>query len=341
MLKQRPNKRKLGVAPEVETAKQWIQRLLLRRYRFPPSGETEQDLAVRIDHAGVGFFFPLGTPDPEAAAVKAHKIHETVVKEGWEAVCRRFARELMVGFEWCSNPVMWTYTTIHTLINQSLETSDSPVKTDCQRVLLVESDDGIRRALTWCINQQPGSACVTCDSPETFSQVLTTQKPQMVLLNRNLAERLSFSTPGQAAMIQDGVLALTYSVCVDGDQLFISTPGGSEGYLLKRVPPNRLLDPVAEVNTQPNLSTVELLLRVKSFFKVLVQTHSNQDSSGLAKLTRREREVMVLLSKGCVDKEIAQAMGISVWTVHGHIKSIFERLHVRTRTEAVVRYLEK
>jgi len=51
--------------------------------------------------------------------------------------------------------------------------------------------------------------------------------------------------------------------------------------------------------------------------------------------------VMVLLSKGSVDKEIAQALGISVWTVHGHIKSIFERLQVHTRTEAVVRFLEK
>ena len=49
----------------------------------------------------------------------------------------------------------------------------------------------------------------------------------------------------------------------------------------------------------------------------------------------------MLLSKGCVDKEISTAMGISVWTVHGHIKKIFERLNVRTRTEAVIRHLEK
>ena len=61
----------------------------------------------------------------------------------------------------------------------------------------------------------------------------------------------------------------------------------------------------------------------------------------LAKLTPRENEVLLLLSKGGVDKEIAQAMGISVWTVHGHIKKIFERLSVHTRTEAVIRYLEK
>jgi DNA-binding NarL/FixJ family response regulator len=51
--------------------------------------------------------------------------------------------------------------------------------------------------------------------------------------------------------------------------------------------------------------------------------------------------VLALVSKGCLDKEIAQAMGISVWTVRGHIKRIFEALNVRTRTEAVIRYLEK
>ena len=46
----------------------WRDRLILRRYRFPASGGSEQDLAVRIDHAGTGYYFPLGTPDVEAAA---------------------------------------------------------------------------------------------------------------------------------------------------------------------------------------------------------------------------------------------------------------------------------
>jgi DNA-binding NarL/FixJ family response regulator len=51
--------------------------------------------------------------------------------------------------------------------------------------------------------------------------------------------------------------------------------------------------------------------------------------------------VLSHLSKGYVDTEIAQAMGISAWTVRGHVKTIFEQLNVRTRTETVIRYLEK
>src|ERR1035437_8770058 len=123
--------------------------------------------------------------------------------------------------------------------------------------------------------------------------------------------------------------------------MFVSTPGGAGGYLVKRVKPDRLLEPVLNVASRSELMTDDLLLRVKYYFQELLQLHSGHDNSALAKLTRREREVMELLSKGCVDKEIAQAMGISIWTVHGYIKSIFELLHVRTRTEAVVRYLEK
>ena len=79
---------------------------------------------------------------------------------------------------------------------------------------------------------------------------------------------------------------------------------------------------------------------MKLYFNGLLHLAS-QNTGALAKLTPRENEVLVLLSKGCVDQEIASALGISAWTVHGHIKKIFERLQVRTRTEAVVRYLEK
>jgi len=163
----------------------------------------------------------------------------------------------------------------------------------------------------------------------------------MVLLNRNLAGRIGFKSAGTVAAIQPGVPALTYSVHLDGDQMFVSTPGGAAGYLVKRVKPDRLLEPILKAINRSELKTEDFLLRVKYYFQELLQLPSGHDNSALTTLTRREREVMELLSKGCVDKEIAQAMGISVWTVHGYIKNIFERLHVCTRTEAVIRYLEK
>jgi DNA-binding NarL/FixJ family response regulator len=321
----------------------WKDRLILRRYRFPASGESEQDLATRIDHGGAGYYFPLGTPNMELAAAKAEQIYRVAVKQGWNIVFQQFSRELILSFEWCLNPVLWTYTTIHTLVGRRAgqAAGTSPVNPNRQRVLVVELDAGIRRALCWSIDQQAGFGSVACDSVAAFTEALAQHRPRMVLLNRNLAGRIGFKSAGTIAPIQPGVPALTYSVHVDGDQMFVSTPGGAGGYLVKRVKPDRLLEPVLNVASRSELMTDDLLLRVKYYFQELLQLHSSHDNSALAKLTRREREVLALLSKGCVDKEIAQAMGISVWTVHGHIKKIYERLNVRTRTEAVVRYLEK
>jgi DNA-binding NarL/FixJ family response regulator len=123
--------------------------------------------------------------------------------------------------------------------------------------------------------------------------------------------------------------------------MFVSTPGGAEGYMAKRIKPDRLLDPVLDAANQFELVTTEPLGRVKSYFQELLQPQTNQDNSVLAMLTRREYAVLALLSKGRTDKEIAQSLGISVWTVHDYIKEIFGRLGVRNRIEAVIKYLEK
>jgi len=321
----------------------WKQGLLLRRYHFPPSGERDQDLAARIEYSGLGFYFPLGTPDPNQAADKARQIYELIAKQGWPAVNDCFCRELIISFEWCLQPVLWTYTTIHTLIGSRVIPEPDPSSTNQnrQRVLIVEMDAGIRTALCWSINQQSGFCSIPCSTIEAFSDAIAQYKPHLVLLNRNLSGRLGLENPGTITSIRPGLAALTYSVYADGDQMFVSTPGGAEGYLVKRVKPDRLLEPVTTISNQQELRAENLLADVKTYFKKLLQSPSLNDKSALAKLTRRECEVLALLTKGLVDKEIAQAMGISIWTVHGYIKSIFERLKVHTRTEAVVRYLEK
>jgi DNA-binding NarL/FixJ family response regulator len=177
---------------------------------------------------------------------------------------------------------------------------------------------------------------------ESYLRALTLYKPYLVLLNRNLAGQIDLKSAGTISPVRPNILALTYSVHVDGDKMFASTPGGACGYLIRRVKPDRLLEPIIKAFNQPELITQDFLLRIiKYYFQELLQLRSSQDDPALASLSQRERTTLEFLSKGCVDKEIAQAMGISAWTVHSHIKKIFERLHVRTRTEAVIRYLEK
>jgi DNA-binding NarL/FixJ family response regulator len=322
----------------------WKERLFVRRYRFPGSSQSDRDVAAYINDGQAGYFFPLGTPDPEAAAAKACRIQGMLLERGWNDVCREFSRELIVSFEWCANPVLWTYTTIHTLVGRWDEPMPGELSggnVNRRRVLVVESDEGIRHALCWSIDRQPGFISVPCRSPESLSQMFALHKPRMVLLSRTLAGTVGFQSAGTIAPIHPGVPAATYSVHADGDRMFVSTPGGAAGYLVKRVPPDRLLDPVLKALNRSDLKTEDILLRVKYYFQELLQLPSSHDNSALASLTPREREVLELLSKGYVDKEIAQAMGIGIWTVHDHIKNIFQRLRVRTRTEAAIRYMEK
>jgi DNA-binding NarL/FixJ family response regulator len=321
----------------------WKDQLLVRRYRFPASGEPEKSLSSHISHVGNAFFFPLGTADTNAAARMACRIYCTIVKGGWEAACARFPRELIVAFEWSANPIMWTYTTVHTLVGRMarIETARSSAQSDLHKVVIVETEPGLARALTWCINHQPGFCAVPCAAPETFTQVAAAHKPRLVLFNRSLPERMGIEFSGGLTRLPSGALALAFSASPDGDHVFVSTPGGAAGYILKRVNPANILDPTLHAGKLSDASAEDHLSAVNSFFKDLLRPRAGVHTAALAKLTKRENEVLLLLSKGCVDKEIAQAMGISVWTVHGHVKKIFERLNVRTRTEAVIRYLEK
>ncbi|HVU07199.1 MAG TPA: response regulator transcription factor [Verrucomicrobiae bacterium] len=326
--------------PKENDSRFWRERLLLRRYRFPGSDEADQNWAAAIDHDGTRHLFLLGTADAEAAAQRAQNIYQTIAEQGWATGLANFPRELIVGLEWCANPILWTYTTIHTLTKPESNKKACKTNADAVRIMLIESDEAIRRALMWCIEQQ----AMVCKSMggvmESLERLIDWHKPHLIFMNRNLAGRLGLHFAGQIAVIKD-VLVLTYSVYSEGNHMFVSTPGGAESYLLKRVSPDHLLDPVLKLGRWNGISNENLVLRIRSYFEGLYQSHHHSDVSDLAKLTRREREVLALLSKGHVDKEIAQALGISAWTVHGHIKNIFERLNVRTRTEAVVRYLEK
>jgi DNA-binding NarL/FixJ family response regulator len=244
-----------------------------------------------------------------------------------------------VGFEWCSKPVMWTYTTLHTLLGNARQ--DGVAVAGSRRVLVVESDPGIRRALVWCLEQQEGLSSAECESAEAFGNALKTHKPHWVVLNRNLAAAIGFKTPGFLSPIQPGVLGITYSAHPDGDSMFVATPGGAGGYLMKRVEPGKMFKFIVDGPSQMPPAANDLLLRVQSYFQEVLRPFSGRDALEVAKLTRRELEVLALLSKGYLDKEIAGELGISNWTVHNHVKKIFERLKVRSRTEAVVKYLEK
>jgi DNA-binding NarL/FixJ family response regulator len=103
-----------------------------------------------------------------------------------------------------------------------------------------------------------------------------------------------------------------------------------------------LFEPIAEALGVETLTQERIAQHVRRYFHdVIVSLSADDAAREMAKLTHREHEILNLLSKGYVDKEIAEALGISVWTVHGHLKKVFEKLGVHTRTEAAIKYLHK
>jgi DNA-binding NarL/FixJ family response regulator len=131
---------------------------------------------------------------------------------------------------------------------------------------------------------------------------------------------------------QTPILILTVSA--DTHTVFRALEAGADGYLLKRSRPEQLQAAILEVLSGGAPMTSEIARRVVASFRERV---AKRDDT--VRLTPREEEVLALLSKGYANKEIADKMSVSYETVRDHLRNIYERLHVHSRTEAVARYL--
>jgi DNA-binding NarL/FixJ family response regulator len=136
------------------------------------------------------------------------------------------------------------------------------------------------------------------------------------------------------SMPQTQVMMLT--VYEDTENIFNALAAGASGYMLKRTPTAELLAAIKQVNQGGSPMTAHIARKVvQSFQKSPASTEATED------LSPREREVLDCLSQGFLYKEIAEKLGISYETVHTYIRRIYEKLQVRTRTEAVAKFLRR
>jgi len=135
---------------------------------------------------------------------------------------------------------------------------------------------------------------------------------------------------------------LEHGVYADSDAIFASVSGVSRGYFLKRQPPAALLEPLLKgLPEGPVRQRPEAERLVRRYFQATLEPADAGGEGPGPAFSVREIQVLDLLGRGCSDKEIGSELGISVWTVHSHLKRIFAKYGVRTRTEAVVRHLQK
>ncbi|HWW00894.1 MAG TPA: response regulator transcription factor [Candidatus Acidoferrum sp.] len=326
-----------------DDAEYWKGRLIHRKYPEPDESHGDREFSIWIEHARTSQYFPLGTSDENEAAARAMRIYRAVITKGWASANARFPRELTLALRWRDNPLAWTYTTVHTRLGSG------PLKPGSGRavpeadlsVVIIEPDAPIRFALEACINSQEGFRCdASFASAAEALHEISRRRVDLALANHDLPDEPSAVRAEELQRARPGFSVLSYSVFEDSDQLFKSTPGGAAVYMLKRTSPGRILEPIAGL-ARP-ATREQIASRVREYFRELsALLPSGPPFWKLAKLTPREHEILVFLSKGDLVKEIADALGISNWTVHGHVKSIFEKLKVHTRTEAVIRYLQK
>jgi DNA-binding NarL/FixJ family response regulator len=319
----------------------WRQALIVRSGTSPAAGSSKGRWSAWLDHEGAGYYFPLRPASAQWAAKEALEIYQKVRAVGWAAVFKLHPREVTVAFHWTHNPLAWTYTTFSTLLRRE---RSGPRSEPVWQVVVVESERELRHALEFYVNLHPGFACVaTFASVEVARVWVSMGRPDLVLVNENLPDGGGAKALSELKRAAPRALGMLFSVYADSGQLFKCSPGGALGYLFKRTPPERMLEPLLNASTRPSSPPEQYLSAVAlSYFQqVLSRLELKPSSSRLAGLTPRESQILEYLSKGFPDKEIAGAVGISAWTVHGHLKSIFEKLQVHNRLEAVLKYLNK
>jgi DNA-binding NarL/FixJ family response regulator len=244
---------------------------------------------------------------------------------------------------WQDNPLAWTYTTIHTRrTGGPSKPAPNHATLPLERhIVFIEHDAGIRFALAAHANSQEGFRCDTAfvGAAEALSEI-PRRRVDMVLANHDLPDEAGVACFEELQRVRPGLVVLSYSIFADSDQLFKSTPRGAVVYMLKRTAPNRLFEPIAGLAGTPTHEQVASHVR-HYFHQMSARLPSGPPFWKRTKLTPREREVLALLSKGDLVKEIAGALRISNWTVQGHVKNIFEKLNVHNRTEAVIKYLQR
>jgi DNA-binding NarL/FixJ family response regulator len=210
-------------------------------------------------------------------------------------------------------------------------------------VAILEPDASVRRALGRCVNRQAGFVCTaTYGSAKDALGEIPGRAPNLALVDSSSRDLAAVEFLNKLRRLIPDLSIIFFTTYEDSDQLFKATPGGASGYLLKRTSPERLFEPLIGAPEDGDLSVDRIALRVRRYFQTLVESLSALESApDKTKLTPREHDILSLLSKGYLDKEIAAALGISLWTVHGHLKKIYNKLGVHTRTEAAIRYLHK
>jgi DNA-binding NarL/FixJ family response regulator len=204
-------------------------------------------------------------------------------------------------------------------------------------VSIVEDNDQLRGTLARVISRAEGFRCLSqYGNAEAALAGLPNDRPNVVLMDINLPGMNGVECVRRLKQLAPETLAVMLTVYEDTENIFNALAAGASGYLLKRTTSAELLAAIRDVQTGGSPMTTHIARKVVQSFQ-----KAGPSPQATEKLSQREQEVLDCLSQGFLYKEIADKLGISYETVHTYIRRIYEKLQVRTRTEAVAKFLRR
>ncbi|RYF87670.1 MAG: response regulator transcription factor [Chitinophagaceae bacterium] len=201
------------------------------------------------------------------------------------------------------------------------------------KLLIYEDNPQLREGLTMLINGSDGfevlAAYRDCNSIEEEVQAF---EPDVILLDIDMPGMTGVEGLKKVREFNKEVKVLMLTVFDDNKNIFTAISNGANGYLLKKTPPSRLLEYITEAHAGGAPMTASVATQVLKMFSTL-EIPQGEDYD----LSAREKEVLQWLVEGYGYKLIAGKMFISVDTVRSHIKKIYEKLHVNSKSQAVAK----
>jgi DNA-binding NarL/FixJ family response regulator len=202
-------------------------------------------------------------------------------------------------------------------------------------VSIIEDDEAASQALVDLLGREPKLRVLTryATGEEALGGV-PARPPDVLLVDINLPGMSGIVCVSQLKARLPEMKVLMLTTYEEADLIFDSLRAGASGYLLKKRVPDELVAAVEQVHEGGAPMSMQIARKVVDYFQ-----RPRPASAEIQSLTAREEEILGLLAKGSFDKEIADRLEISINTVRAHLRHIYEKLHVQSRTEAVVKFL--
>jgi len=198
------------------------------------------------------------------------------------------------------------------------------------KISIVEDQPEMRESLVAWLGDAPGLRCVGAHATgEEALKRIPEENPDVVLMDINLTGMNGIQCVARLKESLPKTQVLMLTTYDEGDMIFDSLRAGANGYLLKNMPQAELVEAVQQVHSGGAPMSLQIARKVINHF------HSNkQPNPELEQLTGRELEILKLLAKGYMYKEIADQLSITMSTVRSHVCAVYDKLHVHSRSQA-------